>query len=343
MANLAGVSRSAVSLVLNDRADGFLAKETQLRIQAAAAQLGYTPNHIARSLRNQRSRVIGLVSNNAVTGPFDGAIIAGANATAHKAGFMIFATDTEDYDDNGAAATKSLLERSVDGLIRLTVGLHETTVLDSFLTLPAALANCYPSADSPESAASLPAFIPDEVAGGHTAAQHLIGLGHTRIAFLGGEYDSPASSLREQGFRQAMREANLAVHEPWVLEAGFGIAEGYRSAMRVLDAPAAARPTAVLAANDRAAVGITLAAARLRLQVPADLSIVGYDDESLIADATVPSLTTMALPFVEMGSRAMEAVLARIEPGAAPAEPPSGKVLLPCRLVVRESTAPTAG
>ena len=342
MANLAGVSRSAVSLVLNGRADGFLAKETQSRIQAAAAQLGYTPNHIARSLRNQRSRVIGLVSNSAVTGPFDGAIIAGANATAHQAGFMIFATDTEDYDDNGAAATKSLLERSVDGLIRLTVGLHETTILDSFLTLPAALANCYPSPDSPEPAQGLPAFLPDEVAGGQAAAEHLIGLGHTRIAFLGGWHDSPAVLLRERGFRQAMRAASLPVHEPWVLEAGFEIATGYRAAAQVLDAPAAVRPTAILAGNDRAAVGVTLAAARLGLQVPADLSIVGYDDERLIADATVPSLTTMALPFVEMGSRAMEAVLARTEPAAASAEPPSGKVLLPCRLVVRESTGPAA-
>ena len=343
MANLAGVSRSAVSLVLNDRADGFLAKETQLRIQAAAAQLGYTPNHIARSLRNQRSRVIGLVSNSAVTGPFDGAIIAGANATAHKAGFMIFATDTEDYDDDGAAAIKSLLERSVDGLIRITVGLHETTVLDSFLTLPAALANCYPSPDSPEPAAALPAFLPDEITGGRDAAEHLIGLGHTRIAFLGGWHDSPAVLLREQGFRQAMQAANLPIHEPWVQEAGFDIAAGYRSAMQLLDAPAGTRPTAILTGNDRAAIGVALAAARLGLQVPVDLSIVGYDDEHLIADATVPNLTTMALPFREMGSRAMEAVLARIEPGAAAAEPPSGQVLLPCRLVVRESTAPAVG
>lgn len=137
-----------MSLVFNGRADDFLAKDTQQRIREAAAELGYTPNLIARSLRNQRSRVIGLLSNSAVTGPFDGAIIAGADAVAQAHGFMIFATDTEQHVDHGAGAIKTLLERSVDGLISVTVGLHETTVPEAFLTVPSALANCYPSPDS---------------------------------------------------------------------------------------------------------------------------------------------------------------------------------------------------
>lgn len=332
-----------MSLVFNGRADDFLAKDTQQRIREAAAELGYTPNLIARSLRNQRSRVIGLLSNSAVTGPFDGAIIAGADAVAQAHGFMIFATDTEQHVDHGAGAIKTLLERSVDGLIPVTVGLHETTVPEAFLTVPSALANCYPSPDSPKSATSLPIVLPDEVGGGRTAAEYLIGLGHTRIALLRGEHDSPASLLREQGFRMAMEAAGLPVREDWVRDSGFRIDAGYHSAIDILDVPPGERPTAILSGNDRAAIGVILAAASLGIPVPSELSIIGYDDEHIIANTTVPPLTTMALPLAEMGRRAMQAVLAMLEPDSdAYPPPPTGQMLLPCPLVVRESTAPAA-
>ncbi|HMR49790.1 MAG TPA: LacI family DNA-binding transcriptional regulator [Geminicoccaceae bacterium] len=341
VARLAGVSRSAVSLVFNGRADDFLAKSTQQRILAAAAELDYTPNLIARSLRNQRSRVIGVLSNSAVTSPFDGAIIAGADAAAQAHGFMIFATDTEQHSDHGIGALNTLLERSVDGLISLTVGLHETTVPETFLTVPSALANCYPSPDSPREAAALPTFLPDEVGGGRVAAEYLIGQGHTRIALLRGEHDSPASQLREQGFRLAMAHAGIPVREAWVRDGGFRIDRGYHAAIGVLDVPPRERPTAILAGNDRAALGVLLAAATLGVEVPRDLSVVGYDDERILADTTVPPLTTMALPLAEMGRRAMQAVLAKLEPESDEhPPPPTGQVLLPCPLVVRESTAP---
>ena len=339
VAKLAGVSRSAVSLVLNERADGYLAKDTQQRIRKAAAELGYKPNLIARSLRNQRSRVIGLLSNSAVISPFDGAIIAGADAVAEAHGFMIFATDAEQHADQGTRAINTLLERSVDGLISLTVGLHETTVQESFLSVPSALANCYPSPDSPEAALALPTFLPDEVGGGKAGAEHLIGLGHTRIALLRGAHDSPASELREHGFRLAMADAGIAVREDWVHDGGFRIDRGHQAAMRVLDVPADERPTAIMAGNDRAAIGVLLAAASLGIRVPQDLSVIGYDDEHILADTTVPALSTMALPLVEMGRRAMQAVLARLEPDSdAYPPPPVGQVLLPCPLVPRGST-----
>lgn len=341
VAQRAGVSRSAVSLVLNGRADGFLAKDTQQRIREAATELGYTPNLIARSLRNQRSRVIGLLSNSAITSPFDGAIIAGADAVAQAHGFMIFATGTQQHHDQSPSAINTLLERSVDGLISLTVGLHQTTVHKEFLTVPSALANCYPSPDSAEGAAALPTFLPDEVAGGRSAAAHLIALGHTRIALLRGAPDSPASLLREQGFREAMKDAGIPVREEWVREAGFRIDHGYQAAIQVLDTPADARPTAIMAGNDRAAIGVLFATASLGIRVPAELSVIGYDDEHFLADTAVPPITTMALPLLEMGRRAMHAVLAALEPDSdAYPPPPVGQMLLPCPLVVRDSTGP---
>lgn len=337
VAELAGVSRSAVSLVFNNRADGYLARGTQERIREAAAELGYSPNLVARSLRNQRSGMIGILSNQAVASPFDGEIFAGAAEVARAHGFMTFATDTEHDEDHGEHAVRTLLDRSVDGLIYLTVGLHETRVLEEFLGPPAALANCYPSPDSPPGAELLPQFLPDEVRGGRAAAQHLIELGHREIAILPGELDSPASLLRERGFREAMAEAGLPVREDWVVPGGFQIGPGYAAAQRVLQG--ADRPTAILAGNDRAAIGAVLAASGLGLSVPGDVSVVGYDNERNLAATMVPPLTTMALPLFEMGRLAMGAVLAGVIPDSAESAP-QGEVMLPCRLVVRHSTAP---
>ncbi|MDP9885628.1 LacI family transcriptional regulator [Sinomonas atrocyanea] len=349
VARRAGVSRSAVSLVLNGRGDGNVAKDAQERILAAAAELSYTPNAIARSLRDQRSRVIGLVSDQAVTSPFDGEVIAGADALARSRGFVTLATDTEQDAVRDLDAVRTLLDRQVDGLIYVTVGLHALHVPDGMLSVPSALANCYASADSPAGAEGLPSVQPDEVAGGRDAAAHLIALGHRRIAFLGGEYTSPAVALREAGFRAAMAEAGLPVREDWVLEAGWDIAPGHRAATALLSASASERPTALLAGNDRAAVGMVLAAASLGLEVPRDVSIMGYDDERRVAEVMVPPLSTVALPLRKIGEEAMRAVLgalaaeassARTTPAASAGAPAAEPLLVPCRLVERASTAP---
>jgi LacI family transcriptional regulator len=344
VARRAGVSRSAVSLVLNGRGNGNVAKDAQERILAAAAELNYTPNPIARSLRDRRSRVIGIVSDQAVTSPFDGEIIAGADALARSRGFVTLATDTEQDTDRNLGAVRTLLDRQVDGLIYVTVGLHELRVPNGLLAVPSALANCYASPQSPTGAATLPSIQPNEAAGGRDAAAHLIGLGHRRIAFLGGEYSSPAVALREAGFRAAMAEAGLPVHEEWVMEAGFDIGPGFRAALALLDTPADERPTALLAGNDRAAVGIVLAAAHLGLDVPRDVSVMGYDDERRIAEVMVPPLSTVALPLRRIGEEAMRAVLAVVDGGHEPASLPdknaSQPLLVPCRLVARDSTGP---
>ncbi|WP_430296336.1 LacI family DNA-binding transcriptional regulator [Sinomonas sp. B1-1] len=336
VARRAGVSRSAVSLVLNGRGDGNVAKDSQERILAAAAELNYTPNAIARSLRDQRSRVIGLVSDQAVTSPFDGEIIAGADAVARSRGFVTLATDTEQDALRDLDAVRTLLDRQVDGLIYVTVGLHELHVPQGMLAVPSALANCYASPDSPSGASTLPSIQPDEVAGGHDAAAHLIGLGHRRIAFLGGEYSSPAVALREAGFRAAMAEAGLPVREDWVLEAGWDIAPGHTAATALLSAAAGERPTALLGGNDRAAVGMVLAAARLGLDVPRDVSVMGYDDEQRVASVMVPALSTVALPLRRIGEEAMRAVLGALDGG----DRASGPLLIPCELTPRDSTGP---
>jgi LacI family transcriptional regulator len=341
VAKRAGVSRSAVSLVLNGRGDGNVAKESQDRIRQAAAELNYSPNAIALSLRNQRTRVIGIVSDEVVTSPFDGNIIGGADDIARSRGFVTVVMDTELDASRDASAVETLLDRQVDGLMYVTVGLKPLDVPQGMLRVPSILANCIDNAPTPR----LHHVIPDEVSGGREATEHLLGLGHRNIAFLAGAETSPAAPLRVQGYKDAHAAAGIPVRGDRVFMAGWDIDAGFHGAMNLLEGVSPAeRPTAVMCANDRLAVGVVLAAARLGLSVPRDLSVMGYDDEFRIADTMVPALTTMALPLREMGAAAMTMLLDRIEDSGAKntADGQAGglETMVPCRLVVRESTGP---
>ncbi|MEI2278580.1 LacI family DNA-binding transcriptional regulator [Paenarthrobacter ilicis] len=336
VAKRAGVSRSAVSLVLNGRGDGNVAKESQDRIRQAAEELKYTPNAIALSLRNQRSRVIGILSDEVVVSPFDGNIIGGADDVARSRGFVTVVMDTERDTSRDASAIETLLDRQVDGLMYVTVGLKPLAVPPGMLRVPSVLANCYDEHPQPQ----LHHVIPDEVAGGREATEHLLQLGHTDIALLAGSVESPAAPLRVQGYREAYLGAGLTVNEGRIFMAGWDIDAGFHGAMKLLDGVSPAdRPTAIMCANDRLAIGVTLAAARLGLSIPQDLSVMGYDNEARIADTMVPALTTMALPLREIGRAAMTTLLDAIENGTG-AEGTTMETMVPCRLVTRDSTGP---
>lgn len=337
VAKRAGVSRSAVSLVLNGRGDGNVAKDSQERIRQAAQELNYTPNAIALSLRNQRSRVIGIVSDEVVVSPFDGNIIGGADDIARSRGFVTVVMDTELDAARDASAIETLLDRQVDGLMYVTVGLKPLDVPQGMLRVPSVLANCYDSHIQPR----LHHVIPDEVGGGREATRHLLQLGHRDIALLAGSADSPAAPLRVQGYRDALTAASVPISEDRITNAGWDIDAGFHGAMKLLDGVSPAeRPTAIMCANDRLAVGVALAAARLGLSIPADLSVMGYDDEARIADTMVPALTTMALPLRDIGRAAMTSLLDSIEDGASTTAAPAAETMVPCRLVLRESTGP---
>ncbi|WGM19476.1 LacI family DNA-binding transcriptional regulator [Paenarthrobacter sp. OM7] len=337
VAKRAGVSRSAVSLVLNGRGDGNVAKESQDRIRAAALELNYSPNAIALSLRNQRSRVIGILSDEVVVSPFDGNIIGGADDIARSRGFVTVVMDTERDSARDAGAIETLLDRQVDGLMYVTVGLKPIDVPQGMLRVPSVLANCYDALPQPQ----LHHVIPDEVTGGREAAEHLLQLGHRDIALLAGYEDSPAAPLRVQGYRDAHTAANVPLRSDRIFMAGWDIDAGYHGAMKLLDGVSPAeRPTAIMCANDRLAVGVMLAAARLGLSVPDDLSVMGYDDETRIADTMVPSLTTMALPLREIGRAAMTTLLDAIEGTNTTGKGTTVETMVPCRLVIRESTGP---
>ena len=346
VAQRAGVSVTAVSLVLNDNDAGNISPTTRERILAAAAEIGYQPNRVAQSLRRQRTHVIGLVTDAIASSPFAGRLLGGAVDRATRDGYVVVVFDSQGRPEREQAAVDELSDRQVDALIYATMGLRHITSLPK-TSLPVVLANCQQDGDLH------PTIVPDDEGGGRTAAEHLLALGHQRITMLTGpglRIDRPnapgniSGPMRARGFRAGMRAAGLPASAARVVTAGWEIDDGYHGARRVLSGsdgqplPAAERPTAIFAVTDRVATGTLLAAAHLGLDVPGDLSVVGFDDQEALAAKVVPALTTLALPHAQMGERAIDLVLdllaGRIDPGTPHRE------VLPCPVISRDSAGP---
>ncbi|MBZ2197548.1 LacI family DNA-binding transcriptional regulator [Occultella gossypii] len=329
VARRAGVSRTAVSLVLNGRGEGSISAANQARIHAAAAELGYRPNASAVNLRRRSTSTIGIVTDEITTSPFAGQLLQGAREAAFARGYLTIVADYGLDEAREHQMVQALRGRQVDAFVHAAMSMREVVPDPSMVELPTVLANCF--------AAGGPAgVIADELEGGYRAARAVFDQGHRRVVMLAGRDEGerdyiPATERRRRGFERAAREVGA---EARVIDAGWSIETGARHAAALLDVPAAQRPTAFVCARDRVAVGVVLAAARLGLQVPRDVSVIGYDDESDVAAQMSPPLTTIDLPHRRIGELAMEILLNAVLDG----EPlPEQDVLVACELVVRGS------
>lgn len=330
----AGVSPAAASMALNGLAEGNLAPATRDRIIAAAAELNYAPDMVAQSLRRQKTHALGLITDSIASSPFAGRLLAGAMDEATQRGYAVFIVDAQNHRDREERAIGELARRRVDGLIYATMGLEHLAVAPA-TPLPLVLANCWADDDTI-------AVIPDETRAGEAAAAYLTGLGHRRLAMVTGLH-GPAGPLRTDAF---VARARAAGAEPIVrtIARDWSIDAGYHAAMALLAGPEgnpldeADRPGAVWGVNDRVATGVLLAATRLGLSVPGDLSVMGMDDQEALADRIVPALTTLALPHRRLGETAVSLLLRLLEPADEPLE--GGQRKLECPLIERASTAP---
>ncbi len=325
VADRAGVSRASVSLVLNGRADGMVSDRNRAAVLAAAEELGYRPNSSAVSLRSRRTRTVGIVTDAIATTAFGGRLLAGAGDVALEAGYVPVLMDTRGDADREALVVDTLLSRQVDAVLVAAMSLMEYTPPPALVETRPLLANCFPPGPG------VPAVIADEVGGGRSAVQVLLDAGHRDVVLLAGTPDLVATHRRTEGFRAAMADAGL---DGEVVTAGWEVDKGYAAATAVLRRPH--RPTGLVCANDRAAMGAVLAAARLGLDVPRDVSVVGYDDDENVAPCLVPPLTTVALPHEEIGRTAMRLLLDRVHGR----EPEREVTTVACPLVRRSSVAP---
>ncbi|WP_407343066.1 LacI family DNA-binding transcriptional regulator [Pengzhenrongella phosphoraccumulans] len=291
-----GLSRTTVSFVLSDRPDANIPAETRQRVWDAVRELGYRPNAAAKSLASQQTHLIGLVTD-IVTTPFAGEIIKGAQQQAWTSGKLLLIVSTEGDRSIEAAAFEMLLERRVEGILYATTWNRAVTLPASAREVPTVLVNCF------DVERTYPSIIPDEIQGGRDATERLVAAGHRRIALINLDPTIPAAVGRRTGYEAALRAAGIAVDDALVVS-GLATADGgFARARDLLDLPDP--PSAIFCANDRMAMGAYDAVKERGLRIPDDVALVGFDNQEIIAAYLRPGLTTVALPFQEMGAAAV--------------------------------------
>lgn len=321
VARRAGVSQSAVSLVFGGKATGRVGRQTQEAILRAARELGYHPNRAARTLRSGRSRLIVLAVPD-VGNPYFAAVLQGVEQAARRHDYAVMLASVRDERDWQQVVLDALASRSVDGFLLFTLR-PPTERMRSALRGKAAIVD---ASDS-----TLPSLRLDIEGGMRAAMSHLLRLGHTKIGHLGAAVDAESFHLRRQMYLDMLRAARLPVVAEYQEYTPFTIEDAHAAAHRLLEA--ANPPSAVVCDSDMLAVGVYKAAKDLRRTIPADLSVVSFDD-SVIARILDPELTTVAIPTTVIGEQAFLLLLAALESGNAPAQR-----IVPLELVIRASTA----
>lgn len=322
-----GVSFQTASKVLNGK--GTVSAATRQRILAAAAELGYVPNPLARGLLSRRTRTIGVIASDfSDTVPSQVVVGVEREARRHGHGVLIDCVDPDGSD--GVRAFRALTERRVDGIVAIAPKLEGDAAVGELLrgTVPAVGTHHV-------AGGGVSVVQGDDAAAAFLATQHLVALGHRRIGTITGRGERRVSHVRVDGYRRALAEAGLPF-DPDLLEEGDWEPDGgYQAGHRLLDrAPAV---SAVFVQNDAMAVGLLAALHDRGRRVPADCAVVGCDDLALAA-RTIPPLTTVAIPFAETGEVAARLLVALIEERAAGRSPEPRQILLPVRLVYRASS-----
>nr|WP_311289772.1 LacI family DNA-binding transcriptional regulator [Paenibacillus glycanilyticus] len=322
VAKEAGVSIATVSLVINGK--GKISEERREEIRQIMARMGYKPSMIASALTGKKTYALGLLVPD-ISNPFFAEIARAVEDEGQRHGYSVFICSTDNKDEKALHYAALLQQKNVDGVI-ISTGMKDLSVLNPLLQggVPVALlAREFPSVE-------VPSVVVDDYAGGAAAAEHLILLGHSRLAVLA-EQDSISSSReRVKGFRQTAEAAGLVLEPLFVVSCGHN--DGKDRAMELLQMKD--RPTAIFCCNDLLAIGALRAAKELGLRIPQDCSIIGFDD-TVLASVTDPPLTTVAQPIEQMGQRAVQLVVRRIgQPGEV-----SERVVLAPSLTIRQSAA----
>ena len=303
VAQLSGLSITTVSMVLTNRPNTRLSLDAAERVRAAAAKLNYRPNPAARGLRMGKTRTVGFISDEVTITRYASAMIRGLLEEAEVRDHTVLISESGRRQDRILQAMELMIDRQADGIVFGLMGAKRIELPELSTDVPIVTTNATTTAGHP-------CVLPDEYSAGHNAVRHLVERGHHRIAFIGRSESllnldiSATVGARYAGMDDAMAEAGLtfahqvagSIWEPDL---------GYRGMLEIIDA---ASVTAVVTANDRVAFGVYQAAAERGLRIPADVSVISFDDEYL-ASYLRPQLTTMQIPYLEMGRLAMDLVL----------------------------------
>lgn len=330
VARAAGVSQATVSIVLKGDPGSRVSAATVRRVKDAVNTLGYRPNATAKALRERVAELVGFIGDEVASAPFAGEIVEGAQERAWQDGQLLLVVNTGGRRDLEQAAVEQMLSHQVRRFIYASMYNRPVDLPPSLRDEEVVILNAIDPSEATWSVS------PDEVEGGRAATQRLIDAGHTRIAMIDIEtLESrlPAAVGRYEGYVTALEAAGLVV-DPELVRFGGGSPEhGFEHTGALLDLPTP--PTAIFCANDRTAWGAYQALHARGLRIPEDVSIVGFDNQETLAPFLRPALTTMNLPFRDMGWAATDLLLTG---GAAP-RGTARAIRLRCELVERHSVA----
>lgn len=331
VARLAEVHPGTVSRALNEQTRALVNQETAERVLRAAEQLGYQPNPIARGLKTNRSYTVGVLIPD-LTNPLFPPIMRGIEDRLGDAGYTLLIVNTDNDPERERSQMAAMRARQVDGFIAATARLDLELLADAAAGGPPIVLVNRSFEDG-----SVPAVTVDDRHGTALAVDHVVGLGHTVIGHVAGPQNLSTGHRRYLGYLEAMARHQLPAPAARVTFAdAFTEAAGARACRQLIERTEGV--SAIVAANDRLAIGCYDALEELELRCPQDISITGFNDMPFV-DRLRPALTTVRVPQREIGSVAADLLLRQLgdEEGGV------GEVLLQPSLIVRESTAPPGG
>lgn len=325
VAERAGVSETVVSYVVND-GPRRVAPGTRAKVKKAIKELGYYPNELARSLARKQTATIGLMLPN-LNNPVYVEIAESLERVCLASDYTMMLSNTDRDPAKEQKLAEALRSKQVDGVVILPNQEPQSSLrLFQQANIPMVVLE--------HDLADTHCIVIDDRQGGRLAMQHLLSLGHRRIALIERETLSPHGYLRGVGCREMLQESGIPLDPALVVKSKAGQAAGYAAMQQLLALPNP--PSAVFTHNDMLAIGATRAVFAAGLEVPGDISVMGHDDTSIISYLN-PPLTTVKFPITEMGRLAGQIILELVQqPDSLPAQ----TITLPVELVVRASTAP---
>ncbi|HAT1573155.1 TPA: ribose operon transcriptional repressor RbsR [Kluyvera cryocrescens] len=323
VARLAGVSTSTVSHVINK--DRFVSDAITGKVDAAIKELNYAPSALARSLKLNQTRTIGMLIT-ASTNPFYSELVRGVERSCFERGYSLVLCNTEGDEQRMNRNLETLMQKRVDGLLLLCTETHQPSleIMQRYPSIPSVMMDWAPFDGDSD-------LIQDNsLLGGDMATRYLIERGYTRIACIAGPLDKTPARLRLEGYREAMNNAKLPIPAGYEITSNFEFGGGFDAMQQLLTHTV--RPDAVFVGNDAMAVGVYQSLYQAGLRIPQDVAVIGYDDIELARYMT-PPLTTIHQPKDELGELAIDVLIHRI---AQPGQKQQRMQLTP-ELVVRGS------
>ncbi len=303
IAKLAGVSTSTVSHVINKTR--FVSEEIADKVNRAAQDLNYAPSALARSLKMNRTKTIGMLVTTS-TNPFFGEVVKGVERSCYHQGYNLVLCNTEGDSQRMRASIDTLLQKRVDGLLLMCSTLvgERIDIFERYPDIPIVVMDWGPMLFSSDKIQD------NSLQGGYMATKYLIEAGHRDIGCITGPLIKHQAQMRYEGYKRAMNEAGLGFNADWILEGDFECEGGYQCFKQLYER--GNLPSALFVCNDMMAMGAINAANELGVNIPDDVSMIGYDDVH-IAKFMTPSLTTIHQPKYRLGKAAVEALLKRLQ------------------------------